>query len=117
MRAALPVSAAALTIAGMASAFVATLIGEASLDLYIGSATAAGAGLALMLLQLARSRTESSRNALLPMGIVVALLGVAASGASCGVACIAWGAPAAALTLAAPDLRGWLSRRTSLRRV
>ena len=54
--------------------------------------------------------------ALAPMAIVVSLLGIAASGASCGVACIAWGTPAAAAAMAFPDLRGWFSQQRRLRR-
>ncbi len=114
--------AAALTAVGIAAAFVATLIGQESVALYIVCAVVAGLGLLLMLLQLARSRggaPERSQawSALAPMAIVVSLLGVAASGATCGVACIAWGTPAAAAVLAAPDIRGWFSRRRPLQRV
>ena len=118
-------AAAALTAGGIAAAFVATLIGRESTLLYAVCAAAAGAGLLLMLLQLVGTyRSEGQRSgerspawyALAPMAIVVSLLGVAASGASCGVACIAWGTPAAAAVLAAPDIRGWCSRRQPLRR-
>ena len=111
--------AGTLTAGGIAAAFVATLIDQESTGLYIICAVVAAAGLLLMLLHLARTRTSPAAPwfALAPMAIVVALLGVAASGATCGVACIAWGGPAAALTLAAPDLRGWFSRRASLRRL
>ena len=118
-------AAAALTAGGITAAFVATLIGRESTLLYAVCAAAAGAGLLLMLLQLAwTDRSDWRRSAerspawyaLAPMTIVVSLLGVAASGASCGVACIAWGAPAAAAVLAAPDVRGWVSRRQTLRR-
>ncbi len=110
--------AGTLTAAGIAAAFVATLIGHDSTGLYIICATIAAAGLLLMLLQIARRRRDAAPwYALAPMAIVVALLGVAASGASCGVACIAWGGPAAAVTLAAPDIRGWFRSRTPLRRV
>ena len=110
--------AGTLTTAGIAAAFVATLIGRDSLSLYIVCAVVAAAGLLLMLLQVARRRQDSTPwYALAPMAIVVALLGIAASGATCGVACIAWGTPAAAATLAAPDIRGWLTRKRPLKRV
>ena len=110
--------AATMTTAGIAAAFVATLIGHESLSLYIVCAVVAAAGLLLMLLHIARRRRDSAPwYALAPMAIVVALLGIAASGATCGVACIAWGSPVAAATLAVPDLRGWLGRKRSLKRV
>ena len=109
--------AGTLTTAGIVAAFVATLIGQDSTGLYIVCAAIAAAGLLLKLLHLARRRRDPMPwYTLTPMAIVVALLGIAASGATCGVACIAWGTPAAAATLAAPDLRGWLSRRQPLRR-
>ncbi len=112
-------TAATLTIGAIAAAFAATLLDHHSTSLYIVCAVLAAAGLALMLLLVVRRRQDPSlpRYALAPMAIVVALLGVAASGASCGVACIAWGAPAAAATLAAPDLRAWLNRKRPLKRV
>ncbi|MCY3569379.1 MAG: hypothetical protein OXH38_12170 [Chloroflexi bacterium] len=111
--------AGTLTAAGIAAAFVATLINQDSTGLYIVCATVAAAGLLLMLLHVARTRRSPAAPwfALAPMAIVVALLGIAASGATCGVACIAWGTPAAAATLAAPDIRGWLSKRRPLKRV
>ncbi len=111
--------AGALTVGGIAAAFVATLINQDSTGLYIICAVIAAAGLALMLLHVARSRgaTSAPWYALTPMAIVVALLGIAASGATCGVACIAWGTPAAAATLAAPDIRSWLSRKRPLSRL
>ncbi len=112
--------AAGLTAAGIAAAFVATLFGRESGALYVICAVVAGVGLSLMVVQLARSRVGAERwqawSALAPMAIVVSLLGVAASGASCGVACIAWGTPAAAALVAAPDVRGWFERRRPLRR-
>ena len=110
--------AGSLTTGGIAAAFAATLIGQDSTGLYIICAVIAAAGLLLMLLDLARRRQDAAPwYALAPMAIVVALLGIAASGAGCGVACIAWGTPAAAATLAAPDLRGWFTRRRPLRRL
>ena len=111
--------AGTLTAAGIAAAFVATLINQESTGLYIVCATVAAAGLLLMLLHVARTRRSPAAPwfALAPMAIVVSLLGVAASGATCGVACIAWGSPVAAATLAVPDLRGWLGRKRSLKRV
>ncbi len=111
--------AGTLTGAGIAAAFVATLINQDSVGLYIVCAVVAAAGLLLMLLHVARTRRSPAAPwyALAPMAIVVALLGIAASGATCGVACIAWGTPAAAATLAAPDIRGWLGKRRPLKRV
>jgi len=111
--------AGSLTVGGIVAAFVATLINQDSTGLYIVCAVLAAAGLALMLLLAVRRRQDPSipRYALAPMAIVVALLGIAASGATCGVACIAWGTPAAAATLAAPDVRGWVSRKRPLKRV
>ncbi len=115
--------AGSLTVGGIAAAFVATLINQDSTGLYIICAVIAAAGLALMLLHVAKSRGGSRGAAsapwyaLTPMAIVVALLGIAASGATCGVACIAWGTPAAAATLAAPDIRNWLSSKRPLRRL
>lgn len=110
--------AGTLTAGGIAAAFVATLINQESTGLYIICAVIAAAGLLLMLLHLARRQQDAAPwYALAPMAIVVALLSVAATGATCGVACIAWGGPAAAVTLAAPDIRGWFSRKTSLKRV
>lgn len=108
--------AGTLTVSGIAAAFVATLIGQDSTGLYIVCAVIAAAGLLLMLLHLARRREDAVPwYALAPMAVVVALLGIAASGASCGVACIAWGTPAAAATLVIPDIRGWLGKRRPLR--
>ena len=111
--------AGSLTVGGIAAAFFATLINQDSTGLYIICAVIAAAGLALMLLHVVRSRGVASAPwyALTPMAIVVALLGIAASGATCGVACIAWGTPAAAATLAAPDIRNWLTRKRPLRRL
>ena len=112
-------AAGSLTVGGIAAAFVATLFNQDSTGLYIVCAVVAAAGLLLMLLHLARTRTSPAAPwyALAPMAIVVALLGIAASGATCGVACIAWGTPAAAATLAAPDIRGWLTQKRRLRRL
>jgi acyl CoA:acetate/3-ketoacid CoA transferase alpha subunit len=109
--------AGTLTIGGIAAAFVATLINQDSTGLYIVCAVVAAAGLLLMLLEVARRRRDAAPwYALAPMAIVVALLGVAASGATCGVACIAWGTPAAAATLAAPDIRSWFKSKQPLKR-
>lgn len=113
--------AAALTVAAIASAFVATLVGQESNALYVGCAVAAGVGLLFMAWHLLRQRQGRSMTnvsawaSLAPMAIVVSLLGIAASGASCGVACIAWGTPAAAAAALLPDLRGWFSRRSDPR--
>ena len=110
--------AGTLTTGGIAAAFVATLINQDSTGLYIICAAIAAAGLLLMLLHIARRRQDAAPwYALAPMAIVVTLLGIAASGATCGVACIAWGTPAAAATLAVPDIRGWLDRKRSLTRL
>lgn len=110
-------TAATLTTGGIAAAFVATLIGRESLGLYIVCAAVAAAGLLLMLLHIARRRRDAAPwYALAPMAIVVALLGIAASGATCGVACIAWGSPVAAATLVIPDIRTWFDRKRPLRR-
>ena len=110
--------AATLTVGGIAAAFVATLLNHDSIGLYIICAVVAAAGLALMLLHVARRRNAAAPwYALAPMAIVVGLLGVAASGATCGVACIAWGTPVAAATLAVPDLRSWFSRKRPLKRL
>ena len=109
--------AATLTTSGIAAAFVATLIGRDSTSLYIVCAVVAAAGLLLLLLEVARRRRAAPWIAVAPMSIVVALLGIAASGARCGVACIAWGSPLAAATLFVPDLRGWWSSRRPLRRI
>lgn len=109
--------AATLTTAGIAAAFVATLIGHDSTGLYIICAAIAVAGLLLMLLHIAHRRRDTAPwYALAPMAIVVTLLGIAASGASCGVACIAWGSPVAAATLVIPDIRGWFNSKRPLRR-
>lgn len=51
------------------------------------------------------------------MAVVVTLLGIAASGATCGVACIAWGSPVAGVLLVVPDIRGWIGRKRPLRQV
>lgn len=110
-------TAGTLTIGGIAAAFVATLIGQDSTGLYIICAAIAAAGLLLMLLHIARRRDAAPWYALAPMAIVVTLLGIAASGATCGVACIAWGSPVAAATLAIPDIRGWFNNKRPLKRV
>ena len=96
---------AGLVVASVAAAIVAVLAGAASTELYLGAALAAGAGTALFAAQLVRSRAElSAWSAVAPLGVVLGLLGVAASGASCGVACLAVGAPVAGLALYAPEL-------------
>ena len=108
--------AGTLTTAGIAAAFVATLIGQESTGLYIICATIAAAGLLLMLLHVARRRRDAAPwYAVAPMAVVVTLLGIAASGATCGVACIAWGSPVAGALLVVPDIRGWLGKRRPLR--
>ena len=89
------------------------LVGAASTNLYLGAALAAAVGTALVVVQLLRSRADRSAwSAAAPLGVVLGLLGVAASGASCGVACLAIGAPIAGLSLFAPDLhlRRWRRR-------
>ena len=110
--------AATLTTGGIAAAFVATLIDQASTGLYIVCAVIAAAGLLLMLLHIARRRRDAAPwYALAPMAVVVTLLGIAASGATCGVACIAWGSPVAGVLLVVPDIRGWIGRKRPLRQV
>ena len=112
------VLAALLSGGGIAAAFVATLIGQESEALYIGCAAAAGLGLLLMLAHVWRTRAGGLPvTTLAPVAIAAALLGIAASGASCGVACIAWGTPAAAASLVLPDVRGWFQARRPLRRI
>lgn len=96
---------AGLAAAAVAAAIAAVLLGAASTDLYLGAAIAAGAGTALFVGQLIRSRAElSAWSAVAPLGVMLGLLGVAASGASCGVACLAVGAPVAGLALYMPEL-------------
>ena len=96
---------AGLAAAAVAAAIAAVLLGEASTNLYLGAAIAAGAGTALFVGQLIRSRADlSAWSAVAPLGVALGLLGVAASGASCGVACLAVGAPVAGLALYAPEL-------------
>ena len=110
--------AGTLTGGGIAAAFVATLIGQDSTGLYIICAAISAAGLLLMLLHIARRGQDAAPwYALAPMAVVVTLLGIAASGATCGVACIAWGSPVAGVLLVVPDIRGWFSRKRPLKRV
>ena len=102
---AIPLLAGGLAVAAVAAAVVAVLLGHASTDLYLGATVAAGVATALFVTHLIRSRAElSAWAAVAPLGVVLGLLGVAASGASCGVACIAVGAPIAGLALSPPSL-------------
>ena len=94
-----------MAAAAVAAAIVAVLLGAASAELYLGAAIAAGAGTALFVGQLIRSRADLlAWSAVAPLGVALGLLGVAASGASCGVACLAVGAPTAGLALYIPEL-------------
>lgn len=112
----LPFIAGTLAIAAMAAALVAILAGEATTPLYIGVAIAAGTALALAIVHLLAKRSiPEAWTALAPLAIITGLLGVAATGASCGVACVAAAGPAAAATLFLPDLER-LRNRTALRR-
>ncbi len=109
---AIPLIAGGLAVASVAAAIVAVLLDQASPNLYLGAAIAAAAGTALFVAHLVRSRADlASWSAVAPLGVVLGLLGVAASGASCGVACLAIGAPIAGLALAPPNLnlRRWRS--------
>ena len=102
---AIPLLAGGLAVAAVAAAVVAVLLGHASTDLYLGATIAAAGATALFVVHLIRSRAElSAWAAVAPLGVVLGLLGVAASGASCGVACIAVGAPIAGLALSPPSL-------------
>ena len=101
----IPLLAGVLAGAAVASAVVAVLVGEASTGLYLGAVIAAALATALFVGQLLWSRAEwRAWGAVAPLGIVVGVLGVAASGASCGVACLAIGAPVASVGLLVPDL-------------
>ena len=101
----IPLLAGVLAGAAVASAVVAVLVGEASTGLYLGAVIAAALATALFVGHLLWSRAEwSAWGAIAPLGVVVGLLGVAASGASCGVACLAIGAPVASVGLFLPDL-------------
>ena len=102
---AIPLLAGGLAAAAVAAALVAVLLGYASTDLYLGATIAAAAATALFVLHLIRTRADlSAWTAVAPLGVVLGLLGVAAGGASCGVACIAVGAPIAGLALSPPTL-------------
>ena len=112
----LPFIAATLAIGAMAVALAAILAGEATIPLYIGAAIAAGTALALATAHLLAKRSSPEAwAALAPLAIITGLLGVAATGASCGVACVAAAGPAAAATLLLPDLSR-LRNRAALRR-
>ena len=112
----IPYIAGGLAVAAMSAALIAVLAGEATTPLYIGAAIAAGAALLLAAVHLLANRAGIDAWATAaPLAIITALLGVAASGASCGVACIAAAGPAAAVALTLPDLsRTW--NRAALRR-
>ena len=110
--------AATLAAAGMAAAFTATLLDQESLALYSVCAAVAGLGFGLILIHYARRRfidlaQPEGWAVIAPVGIVLGMLGVAASGASCGAACIAWGAPAASVAMFAPEIN---TRLRTLRR-
>ena len=112
----LPFIAGTLAIAAMAVALVAILAGEATTPLYIGAAIAAGTALALAIAHLLAKRSSPEAwTAVAPLAIITGLLGVAATGASCGVACVAAAGPAAAATLFLPVLAR-LRNRAALRR-
>ena len=112
----IPVIAGGLAVAAMAAALVAILAGEATTPLYIGAAIAAGTAFALAIAHLLAKRSGAEAwAALAPLAIITGLLGVAASGANCGVACVAAAGPAAAATLFLPDL-AHLRNRAALRR-
>lgn len=112
----LPFIAATLAIGAMAAALAAILAGEATTPLYIGAAITAGTALALATAHLLAKRSSPGAwTALAPLAIITGLLGVAATGASCGVACVAAAGPAAAATLFLPDLAR-LRNRAALRR-
>ena len=113
---AIPLIAGGLAVAAVAAAVVAVLLDHASTDLYLGATIAAAVGTALFIIHLIRSRADlSAWTAVAPLGVVLGLLGVAASGASCGVACIAVGAPIAGLALCPPNLNLRRLRRPALR--
>ena len=100
-----PLLAGALAVTSVVAAVVAVLLGHASTDLYLGATIAAAVATALFVTHLIRARADlSAWTAVAPLGVVLGLLGVAASGASCGVACIAVGAPIAGLALSPPTL-------------
>ena len=112
----IPVIAGGLAVAAMAAVVAAILAGEATIPFYVGAAIAAGAALLLAAAHLlARRAGTEAWGALAPLAIIAALLGVAASGASCGTACAAAAGPAAAATLLLPDLSR-LRHRATLRR-
>ncbi len=101
----IPLLAGVLAGAAVASAVVAVLVGAASTGLYLGAVIAAALATALFVGHLLWSRAGwTAWGAVAPLGVVVGLLGVAASGASCGVACLAIGAPIASVGLFLPDL-------------
>ena len=101
----IPLLAGVFAAAAVASAVVAVLVGAASTGLYLGAVIAATLATALLVGHLLWSRAEwTAWGAVAPLGVVVGLLGVAASGASCGVACLAIGAPIASIGLFLPDL-------------
>ena len=101
----IPVIAGGLAAAAMTAVIIAILAGEATTPLYIGAAIAAGAALLLGIAHLLSNRAGAEAwAAVAPLAVITALLGVAASGASCGTACAAAAGPAAAATLFLPDL-------------
>ena len=112
----IPLIAGGLAVAAMAAALVAILAGEATTALYIGAAIGAGAALLLAAAHLLANRGGAEAwSAIAPLAIITGLLGVAASSASCGAACVAAAGPAAAMTLFLPDIsRAW--NRATLRR-
>ena len=116
----IPVIAGGLAAASMTAVIVAILAGEATTPLYIGAAIAAGAALLLGAAHLLANRAGTEAwTAVAPLAVITALLGVAASGASCGTACAAAAGPAAAATLFLPDLhhlRDRAAQRRSLAR-
>lgn len=100
----IPLLAFGLAAGAVVAAIAAVLVGAASDTLYLGALIAAASGAALYAAHLLFCRADlASWAAAAPLGVVVGLLGVAASGASCGVACLAIGAPVASIGLIAPD--------------
>ncbi len=112
----IPLIAGGLAVAAMSAALVAILAGQATTPLYIGATIAAATALFLAATHLLATRPSANAwAAIAPLAIITALLGAAATGASCGPACTAAAGPAAAATLLLPDLsRAW--NRATLRR-
>ena len=112
----IPYIAGALAIAAISAALIAVLAGQATTPLYIATAIAAATALLLAATHLLATRAAPEAwSAAAPLAIITALLSVAATGASCGAACIAAAGPTAAVALTLPDIsRTW--NRGSVRR-